>query len=215
MRSYQSKLGNQAALALMEAPHASVGAVLEDAATAAIAALMGEPVWDEASFARLRDHVAGNVAGVMARIIADVVRILQAARAVRSQLDELRGVAFDAVRRDVAAQIGRLVYPGFITATGARRLPDVERYLRGAEWRLERLTRNAAVDRDRMRAVHELEDAYRRRLEELPPGAVPGELAEVPWLLEELRISQFAQALGPRGQVSSRLIRRIIDEAAR
>ena len=214
VRAYQNKLGNQAALALMEAPHESVGAVLEDAATAAIAALMGEPVWDEASFARVRDHVAGNVSGVMARIIADVVKILQAARAVRARLDDMHGAAFDAVRRDVGAQIGRLVFPGFITATGARRLPDVERYLRGAEWRLERLTRNAAVDRDRMRSIHELEDLYRRRLEELPAGAVSAELSEVPWLLEELRISQFAQAIGPRGQVSARSIRRILDEAS-
>ena len=187
--------------------------MLEDAATAAIAALMGEPVWDEASFERVRLHVAGNVSGVLARIIADVVKILQAARAVRARLDELRGSAFDEVRRDVGGQIGRLVFPGFISATGARRLPDVERYLRGAEWRLERLTRNAAVDRDRMRGIHELENAYRRRLEELPAGAVSGELSDVPWLLEELRISQFAQAIGPRGQVSARSIRRILDEA--
>ncbi len=213
VRQYQNKLGNQAALALMEAPHESVSAVLEDAATAAIAALMGEPVWDEASFSRVREHVAGNVSGVMARIIADVVKILQAARAVRTRLDGMHGAAFDEVRRDVGAQIGRLVFPGFISATGARRLPDVERYLRGADWRLERLTRNAAVDRDRMRSIHELENAYRRRLETLPAGAVNGELSEVPWLLEELRISQFAQAIGPRGQVSARSIRRILDEA--
>ena len=51
----------------------------------------------------------------MARIIADVVRILQAAREVRRQLDKLHGAALDPVRRDVAPQIGRLVFPGFIT----------------------------------------------------------------------------------------------------
>ena len=128
-------------------------------------------MWDEASFDRLRDYVAGHVADETARIIADVVRILQAARDVRRRLDELHGAALAEVRRDVAQQIGRLVFPGFITATGARRLADVERYLRGAEWRLERLSKAAAVDRDRMRAIHELEDLYRRRLEELPPGA--------------------------------------------
>ncbi len=151
----------------------------------------------------------------MARIIADVVRILQAAREVRRLLDTLQGSAFDPVRRDVASQIGRLVFPGFISATGARRLPDVERYLRGAAWRLERLTKNAAVDRDRMRVIHELEDAHRRVLEELPAGTVDGELSEVPWLLEELRISSFAQAIGPKGQPTTKRIRRILDEAAR
>jgi ATP-dependent helicase HrpA len=108
------------------------------------------------------------------------------------------------------------VFPGFITPTGARRLPDVERYLRGAEWRLERLHKAAAVDRDRMRAIQELETLYRRRMEELPAGSsAHGELSEVPWLLEELRMSQFAQALGVKGQVSARKIRRILDEAGR
>jgi len=215
VRQYQAKVGNQAALALLEAPHASVQAVLEDAATAAISSLMGEPVWDEASFVRLRDHVAGHVASELARILADVVRILQAAREVRRRLDDLRGAAPGDVRRDVGSQIGRLVFPGFITATGARRLPDVERYLRGASWRIERLHKAAAIDRDRMHAIHELEDLHRRRLEDLPPGAVNGELSEVPWLLEELRISYFAQAVGPKGQVSAKKIRRILDEAAR
>ncbi len=219
LRQYQgSKLGNAAQLVLMEAPHTSVKAVLEDAATAAIAKLMddaGGPVYDEDAFNRLRDHVAGHAAQETARIVADVVKILQAARQVRAQLDQLHGAAFDPVRRDVAQQLGRLVFPGFITPTGARRLPDVERYLRGAVWRLERLTKNAAVDRDRQRAINELEDLHRQRLQLLPPGArTDGALAEVPWLLEELRMTQFAQALGPKGQPTARSIRRILDEAA-
>jgi ATP-dependent helicase HrpA len=210
-KAYQAKLGNQAALALLEAPHASVSAVLEDAATAAITALMGEPVWDEASFEQVRLHVAGHVSGVMARIIADVVRILQAAREVRRRLDALHGSAFDAVRHDVSSQIGRLVFPGFISATGAGRLPDVERYLRGAAWRLERLTKNAAVDRDRMTVIHQLEDEYAR----VRDGAANGELADVPWLIEELRISFFAQAIGPKGQPTPKRIRRILDDAVK
>ncbi|HEX6022158.1 MAG TPA: ATP-dependent RNA helicase HrpA [Solirubrobacter sp.] len=220
LRAYErGKLGNAAQLVLMEAPHESPRAVLEDAATAAIASLMdqaGGPVWDEESFNRLRDFVAARAADETARIVAQTVKILQAARAVRAKLDTLRGAAFDEVRRDVASQLGRLVFPGFITPTGARRLPDVERYLRGAEWRLERLHKAAAVDRDRMRAIQELENLYRRRMEELPAGSsAHGELSEVPWLLEELRMSQFAQALGVKGQVSARKIRRILDEAGR
>ena len=214
LRAYErGSLGNAAQLVLMEAPHASPRAVLEDAATAAISSLMtqaGGPVWDEASFQRLRDFVAGRAADETTRIVAQTVKILQAARAVRARLDTLRGAAFDEVRRDVAQQLGRLVFPGFITPTGAGRLADVERYLRGADWRLERLHKAASVDRDRMRAVQELENLYRRRLEELTSGE---ELNEVPWLLEELRMSQFAQAIGSKGQISSRKIRRILDEA--
>ena len=174
----------------------------------------GGPVWDEASFDRLRDFVAGRAADETARIVAQTVKILQAARAVRARLDALRGAAFDEVRRDVAQQLGRLVFPGFITPTGAGRLADVERYLRGADWRLERLHKAAAVDRDRMRA----DPGARGPLPAAARGTarrprVDGELSEVPWLLEELRMSQFAQAIGSKGQVSSRKIRRILDEA--
>ena len=214
LRQFQgSKLGNAAQLVLVEAPHGSPRAVLEDAASAAIAALLdraGGPVFDEQSWERLRQYVAGHAAEETARIVAAVVKIIQAARDVRAELDKLHGAAFEPVRRDVAQQLGRLVFPGFITPTGAHRLADVERYLRGAQWRLQRLTKNAAVDRDRMLAINELERAYDAALRSLA-GRPEGELAQVPWMLEELRMSQFAQALGPKGQVTARSIRRILE----
>jgi ATP-dependent helicase HrpA len=94
------------------------------------------------------------------------------------------------------------------------RLADVERYLLAAVRRLDQLPNAVAVDRDRMRAVHALEDRNRRRLETLPRGApVDAELSEVPWMLEELRVMHFAQALGTRGQVSNKRIRRVLDAA--
>ena len=115
-------------------------------------------------------------------------------------------------REDVQRQLGRLVFPGFLAATGARRLPDVERYLRAAARRLERLPQAPAPDLDRMRAIHELEAEYRRRVEALPPGRpLPPALREARWLLEELRVSHFAQALGTRGQVSAKRIRRLLE----
>jgi ATP-dependent helicase HrpA len=154
------------------------------------------------------------LAETTAAVVADVVRILQAAADVRRRLNALSGAPFADARQDVARQVGRLVFPGFITATGVRRLADVERYLRAAERRLERLPDSVAVDRDRMRAVHELEDAYQRRLAAVPRGrAVDGPLGEVPWLLEELRVHHWAQALGTRGQVSNKRIRQVLATA--
>jgi ATP-dependent helicase HrpA len=111
----------------------------------------------------------------------------------------------------VLQQVRRLVRPGFVTASGIARLPDVERYVRAAAVRLERLSSQPAVDRDRMRAVAELERAYRLRLADWPAGQpVPDRLREVPWMLEELRVSHFAQALGTRGQVSAKRIRQAL-----
>jgi ATP-dependent helicase HrpA len=112
---------------------------------------------------------------------------------------------------DVARQLGRLLGPGFASRTGARRLSDLERYLRAAERRLERVADAPAQDADRMRAIHELENAYRERLDAWPRGRpIPDALREVRWLLEELRVSHFAQGLGTRGPVSSKRIRRLL-----
>jgi ATP-dependent helicase HrpA len=167
----------------------------------------GGPAWDEAGFARLRSHVAGRLSAMTADVLVQVVAILDARRDVQRRLEELRSDAFAPARTDVSRQIGRLVYPGFVAATGVERLPDVERYLRAAERRLERLPDAVAVDRDRMRAVQELEAEYARAREK---AGRP--LPEVRWMLEELRVAQFAQALGPRGQVSSKRIRRALAE---
>jgi ATP-dependent RNA helicase HrpA len=217
-RYVTGRLGNAAQLALAGAPHGSLAAVIYDATAAAVDALIAEaggPAWDEDAFARLRDHVAGQLADATLRVVSQVAGIVDAAGDVRRRLQALPPTVPQEAREDVARQLGRLVYPGFVAASGAERLPDVLRYLRAASRRLERLPDSVAVDRDRMRTVHELEEAYRRRREAVPDGrAVPAPLQQVPWLLQELRVSQFAQGLGTRQPVSAKRIRRLLDQTA-
>jgi ATP-dependent helicase HrpA len=208
-RHVRDRLGRPADLALAGAPHGSLATVLEDITVATFDGLIaqaGGPAWDEAGFAALRDHVAGNLADATLAAARQVVDILEVAGDVRLRLGTLTAPPLHEARDDIARQLGRLVYRGFVTATGVARLPDVVRYLRGAARRIERVPDNPAADRDRMRAVHELEEAYRRRVE----AGVP--LPEVRWLLEELRISYFAQGLGTGRPVSAKRIRRLIDE---
>jgi ATP-dependent helicase HrpA len=217
VRFVQDRLPTAAKLALTAAPHGSVGAVLDDATAAAVDALVeqaGGPAWDEAGFARLRDHVAGHLADTTTEVVEQMVRILDAGRDVQRRLEELSAAALREALDDVERQLHRLVPPGFAGEVGIGRLPDVERYLLGAARRLERLPNAPGADLDRMRAVHELEEAYARRLEALPAGApLPEQLREVRWMLEELRISHFAQGLGTRQAVSSKRIRRALDAA--
>jgi ATP-dependent RNA helicase HrpA len=226
LRHVQQRLGAAAQLALSRGPEGT----LEDIVDAAVDALMAEgggPAWDEAGFARLRDHVAGNLADRALEVAARVVLILDAARSVELLLEPMTAVPLQPARADVRRQLRRLVYPGFVTASGASRLADVERYLRAAARRLERLPDAVAVDADRMRNVHELEQLYAARGTgsrpprpprppspprlPRPPGS--DSLDEVPWMLEELRVSHFAQSLGTRGQVSSKRIRRVLEHA--
>jgi ATP-dependent helicase HrpA len=214
VRAVQRGLDRGAALALAGAPHGGAGALLDDAVLAALDALVAEaggPAWDRTGFGALRSRVAGGLAATTARIVAQTVEILDAARDVRLALDALPAdEALRPARLDVAAQVGGLVYPGFVAVTGASRLDDVTRYLRGAARRLERLPDAPASDRDRMGVLHELEADLRRRRD--AAGATPPPaLREVAWMLQELRVSNFAQGLGVRGQISAKRVRRALE----
>ena len=77
--------------------------------------------------------------------------------------------------------------------------------------RRERLEADPGRDRQAMDQVRQLEEAFLHRVEALPPGAPPGAaLREVRWLLEEYRVSLFAQQLGTQGKVSDQRIRRAL-----
>ncbi|HET9126370.1 MAG TPA: ATP-dependent RNA helicase HrpA, partial [Solirubrobacteraceae bacterium] len=180
------QLGTALTLTLAGAPHGTLEAAVEDATGAALDALIaaaGGPAWDAAAFTRLSEHVRGELRPATLEALRGLGRILDAARAVREQLDRLPATAVLApAREDVARQLGRLVYPGMLTAAGLSRVDDVERYLRAAVRRLERLPNQIAVDGQRMAIIHELESRAAGR-------------GEVIWLLEELRVGQFAPGL--------------------
>jgi ATP-dependent helicase HrpA len=89
----------------------------------------------------------------------------------------------------------------------------VPRYLRAIEYRLDRLPDNAGRDAQRMADVQELEDDYRDALDALPPPVRASDAArQIRWMIEELRVSLFAQTIGTAGPVSERRIRAAIDQ---
>ena len=177
------QLGPQLTLALAAGPHDTLNAAIDDATSAALDALVasgGGPAWDAEAFAALREHVRGHLRPTTRDALAGLGQILEAARAVRERLDVLPATAvLGPAREDVARQLGRLVYPGMLTGTSVARLGDVERYLRAAAQRLERLPSRVATDRERMATIHELEaDASGR--------------PDLRWLIEEVRVAQLA-----------------------
>jgi ATP-dependent helicase HrpA len=120
--------------------------------------------------------------------------------------------AFGPATADVRAQLDDLVYPGWVTATGRRRLPDLLRYVRAMVQRLDRLPGDLAADAERMESIARVTAAW-RELADLPPGMrpPPAALAELRWMLEELRVSYFAQSLGTTRPVSERRVLRAVE----
>jgi ATP-dependent helicase HrpA len=99
-----------------------------------------------------------------------------------------------------------LVYNGFVTDTGFARLPDVERYLRGIERRLEKLPERPDRDLEWTDSVHEVQQTYAEARD------CPGDDGRIRWMIEELRISYFAQTLGTAYPVSEKRLYKAIDE---
>ena len=112
---------------------------------------------------------------------------------------------------DLRFQLGRLVHAGFVGDAGAAALREYPRYLRAMRARVERL-REHARDRELMDRVDVLQQAWQHRVDALPEGRPMGaDLRRVRWMLEEYRVSLWAQQLGTAQPVSDARIRKALD----
>ncbi|WP_371603279.1 ATP-dependent RNA helicase HrpA [Streptomyces sp. NBC_01220] len=212
------KLTNQQKLALSRNPHGSIQALFDDCATAAanrLIAAHGGPAWDEASFRKLYDKVRADLVDLTVRTIGQVQQILAAWQACERRLKSTNSLVLINNVTDVREHLARLVPSGFVTLTGLRRLPDLMRYLVAEDRRLQQMPTNVQRDTTRMEKVHEMQDEYAWLLEQLPQGRpVPQEVLDIRWMIEELRVSYFAHALGTAFPVSDKRIVKAIDAAA-
>ncbi|TNY37659.1 ATP-dependent RNA helicase HrpA [Thermomonospora catenispora] len=207
-------LSGQARLVLSRNPHGSVAALFDDCVTAAADRLMadaGGPAWDEEGFAKLHDHVRAELVDATAAVVGQVERILRVAHEVDRRLRGAAGLALVPSLTDLRAQLDELIAPGFVAATGCARLPDLLRYLRAMEARLDKLPENPVRDRQLMQQVHRIREEYDDLLRRLPPARRDEEaVRQIRWMIEELRVSLFAQRLGTRYPVSDKRIRKAI-----
>ncbi|MEV5147661.1 ATP-dependent RNA helicase HrpA [Streptomyces sp. NPDC052727] len=211
------KLTNAQKLALSANPHGSIQALFDDCAMAAADKLIadfGGPAWDEESYRKLYDKVRAEIVDTTVRTVAQVQQVLAAWQACERRLKAVGSPALLANLTDVRKQLDALVKPGFVTWAGIRRLPDLMRYLVAADRRLQQMPTNVQRDTTRMEKVHEMQDEYAWLLEQLPKGRpVPSAVLDIRWMLEELRVSYFAHALGTAYPVSDKRIVKAIDAA--
>ncbi|MDH6700820.1 ATP-dependent RNA helicase HrpA [Streptomyces sp. MAA16] len=212
------KLTNAQKLALSSNPHGSIQALFDDCATAAADRLIadfGGPAWDEESYRKLFDKVRAEIVDATVRTVGQVQQVLAAWQACERRLKGVRSPALLANLQDVRGQLDGLVRPGFVTAAGLRRLPDLMRYLVAVDRRLQQMPTNVQRDTTRMEKVREMRDEYAWLLEQLPRGRpVPSAVTDVRWMIEELRVSYFAHALGTAYPVSDKRIVKAIDALA-
>jgi ATP-dependent helicase HrpA len=210
VKSIADGLSTRAKLALSHNPHGGVAAMFADCVSCAADYLMagaGGPAWDREGFERLSAAVRSGLHEVTADVVTQVESALRLAHTVGARLQDSGADAVPPALADMRAQLSGLIYPGFVTATGYRRLPHLTRYLRGIERRLDKRPENPARDAANMAVAHRMEQAYQQALADLPAARRnDADVTDVRWMLEELRVSLFAQTLGTQAPVSENRI---------
>ncbi len=212
VKPVERQLDPRTRLALGANPDGPLSALLDDCADAAVDALVPRPVWTRDEFAALRDRVSDALLPTTVDVVARVEQVLLAGHEARLALPAQPPPAQADAVADVRSQLDRLLPPGFVTATGRAYLADLARYLTAIRRRLDRLPHGIDADRERMRRVHAVQDAYDELVRALPPArATSADVRDIGRQIEELRVSLWAQQLGTPRPVSEQRIYRAID----
>nr|WP_024873269.1 ATP-dependent RNA helicase HrpA [Tolumonas lignilytica] len=211
----QEKLPNKAKLGLYFTPFGKVTDLIDDCIACGCDQLMqqhGGLLWDSEAFQQQKETIRGELNESVVKIAAQVEQILTAAHGIRKHFKGKMTLELAFAHSDIQAQLERLIHKGFVTETGAARLPDLLRYMKGIERRMEKIPVDANRDRMYMLKVQQVEQAYQQLLGKLPKGqAIPEEIQNIRWMIEELRISYFAQVLGTPYAVSDKRVLQAIE----
>ncbi|WP_338036799.1 ATP-dependent RNA helicase HrpA [Nocardioides ferulae] len=212
---------NAEKLGLAGSPYPSVAALLDDCRAAVLAEAVDArpPVRDAQAFAALLAAARVDHEARVRALVADVIRVLDAWRRADKALSGRTDMRLLPALTDLKAQLARLVHAGFLAEAGPTQLRRYPAYLTALLQRRERLESggSAEVVRDRqlMDRIAELQAAWLHQVEALPEGRPPGaHLRQARWMLEEYRVSLWAQQLGTPYPVSDQRIRKVLNAHA-
>ncbi|KEP74348.1 ATP-dependent helicase, partial [Microbacterium sp. SUBG005] len=206
-------------LALAASPYQNAKALIEDARVAlADDVLLREApsgvVRTTADFERVRDAYSAASVDRTFQTVSLAAKILLAQREVERAMKNASSITLLGALNDVRGQLKGLLFPGFLSRTGLGRLPHLPRYLAGALERVTTLADNPGRDRQRMTEYERSATAFAEAGGTIPlPADAPANLVQTRWLLEELRVSLFAQRLGTAEPVSPQRIAKALKGA--
>lgn len=210
------KLPNKAKLGLYFNPYGKVLDLIDDCISCGIDKLIAEnggPVWQEQDFARLQERIRADLNETVVNVAKQVEQILTTVFNINKRLKGRVDMSLALALSDIKTQLNGLIYRGFVTQNGWKRLPDTLRYLQAIERRLEKLAIDPHRDRAQMLRVEQVQQAWQQWLNKLPPKRRDDdEVREVRWMIEELRVSLFAQQLGTPYPISDKRILQTIEQ---
>lgn len=186
----------------------SFEALRDDVVAAVIeAAAMAEP-WphDAQTFGERKDAARARLALLGGEYVRLLQAIAQELGNIPKKLQTVR--AYPEVVKDVQSQLRRLFPKHFMLQVAFEQLRHYVRYLQAVHVRLDRLRNDPERDAQRMADILSLQVPYLRELASRK-GAQDARLTEFGWMLEELRVSLFAQQLRTQMPVSVKRLKRV------
>lgn len=212
-----SRWSGTQSLTLAASPYKNTAALVADLQLAAVTSLTPEAgaIRDLAAYTAARTAVKARLEDEVHNVVGHVVAALTAARTLDGEIRSANSLALLNTLADIRDHVGGLVYDGFISATPAAQLPHLVRYLRAASYRLEKAAGSPNRDAELAWRVHDVEEVYDKARAAYAAGRVDparaAALDEARWMIEELRVSLFAQQLGTNGPVSEKRIRKLLE----
>jgi ATP-dependent helicase HrpA len=212
IRNLQQMRLHYAKVALPPGTETAAADLLDDIVGLAFERAYLDDAWevrDADAFRQVRELGRPRLGPAMIEVSELAAGILSQAHDLRARLAHTRQANWQASVADMGEQLDRLVYRGFLLATDWTHLQQLPRYLKGIAMRLEKLAVAAARDRQLMDEMAPLAGEWLQRHEAAAArGVVDARLDEIRWLLEELRVSLFAQSLKTAVPVSVKRIRK-------
>ncbi len=210
-------LTNAQRLTLGHNPHGSVPGLLQDCLAAAVDSIVAErpggQVLGPVEFDETLRIVRSQVVARVMEVIDLVEPLLVKSREIELALAAMTSPVMAPARQDMQAQLRSLIYPGFVAESGFSRLRHLERFLRGIIARCDHAPSQVARDAEHMETVARVRREYDTLIAALPfTRRIGADAVALRWMIEELRVSLFAQTLGTAYPVSEKRIYKAMDQ---
>ena len=209
-------LSNQEKLLLGAGPYRTLDQAIADVSLAVADRVIRRHaadglIWREAEFEALADDYARSLIDEIYGAISLTGRVLDGARLARKAIDSAKSMQVLGQVADAARQVDGLVFEGFVSRTGLAQLERVPVYLEAVQMRMRALTEQPGRDRAWQNEIDRAAALYTEAGGVVPlPVDAPKRLVRARWLIEELRVSLFAQQLRTAEPVSLQRIQKAL-----
>nr|WP_194710043.1 ATP-dependent RNA helicase HrpA [Pseudoalteromonas sp. S16_S37] len=211
----QQHLPNKAKLGLYFNPFGKVQDLIDDCIAAGVDLLLAanNDIRDEQAFEQAKERIRGDLGDTVVSIATGVEQVLSIAHAINKRMKGRVDLTMITAHGDIKSQLESLIFKGFVSAHGAAKLPDLLRYMKAIEKRLEKLPVDPNRDRLCVLELEKVADAYQKVVARIPKGhPLPDNVADIFWMQQELRVSLFAQTLGTPYPISAKRVMNALKE---